>query len=297
LDKEFRSGFAAIIGRPNAGKSTLLNNMIGKKIAITSDKPQTTRNRIVGIINNEAWQLVLLDTPGIHKPKDKFGDSMVKTALNTLNEVDVVYYLIDVSISFGGGDAFVIEKLKMIKTPVFLLLNKIDLLEKVELLKIIDTFRTKMDWKEIIPVSALKGENINVLLDTTIKYMKPGPRYYPEGMPTDQPERILAAELIREKTIEATRDEVPHSIAVGVESMEKRNEDLVYISANIYVERESQKGIVIGKNGERLKHVGRKARTDIEKLLGSKVYLELWVKVKSDWRNKDAMLREFGYNR
>ncbi len=297
MDKEFRSGFAAIIGRPNAGKSTLLNNMIGKKIAITSDKPQTTRNRIVGIINNEAWQLVLLDTPGIHKPKDKFGDSMVKTALNTLNEVDVVYYLIDVSIPFGGGDAFVIEKLKMIKTPVFLLLNKIDLLEKVELLKIIDTFRTKMDWKEIIPVSALKGENINVLLDTTIKYIKPGPQYYPEDMPTDQPERILAAELIREKTIEATRDEVPHSIAVGVESMEKRNEDLVYISANIYVERESQKGIVIGKNGERLKNVGRKARTDIEKLLGSKVYLELWVKVKSDWRNKDAMLREFGYNR
>jgi len=295
LNKEFRSGFVALIGRPNAGKSTLLNNMIGQKIAIISDKPQTTRNRIVGIITEDDWQVVLLDTPGIHKPKDKLGDSMVKIALNTLNEVDVIYYLIDASVPFGGGDAFIIEKLKAIKTPVFLLLNKIDLLEKQQLLPLIDFYQNKREWQEIVPVSALKGENIRSLLDATLHYLQAGPRYYPDDALTDQPEMVLIAELIREKIIETTREEVPHSVAVIVEHMETRKNNLIYIGATIYVERDSQKGILIGKNGEKLKEIGSKARQDIERLLGNKAFLELWVKVKADWRNREGLLRELGY--
>lgn len=295
MNKEFRSGFVALIGRPNAGKSTLLNNMIGQKIAIISDKPQTTRNRIVGVISGEESQIVLLDTPGIHKPKDKLGDSMVKISLNTLDEVDVIYYLIDASVPFGGGDAFIIEKLKAIKTPVFLLLNKIDLLEKQQLLPLIDFYQKKGEWQEIIPVSALKGENIRSLLDATLPYLQPGPQYYPDDTLTDQPERMLIAELIREKIIAATREEIPHSVAVTVEQIEDRGKGLIYIGATIYVERESQKGILIGKNGDKLKEIGSKARRDIERLLGSKAFLELWVKVKADWRNREGLLREFGY--
>jgi GTP-binding protein Era len=295
LNKEFRSGFVALVGRPNAGKSTLLNYMIGQKIAITSDKPQTTRNRIVGVITNDEWQVVLLDTPGIHKPKDKLGDSMVKVALNTLNEVDVVYYLVDGSVPFGGGDAFIIEKLKTVKTPVFLLLNKIDLLDKKQLLPMIDFYRAKRDWQEIVPVSALKGENIQSLLDATLEHLQPGPQYYPDDALTDQPERVLIAELVREKVIEATREEIPHSVAVIVELIERRNNELVYIGASIYIERDSQKGILIGKNGDKLKVIGSRARIDIEKLLGNRVFLELWVKVKNDWRNRDALLSELGY--
>lgn len=295
MNKEFRSGFVALIGRPNAGKSTLLNNMIGQKIAIISDKPQTTRNRIVGVINGEESQVVLLDTPGIHKPKDKLGDSMVRVSLNTLDEVDVIYYLIDASVPFGGGDAFIIEKLKAIKTPVFLLLNKIDLLEKQQLLPLIDFYQQKREWQEIIPVSALKGENIRPLLEATLPYLQPGPRYYPDDTLTDQPERMLIAELIREKIIETTREEVPHSVAVTVEQIEDRGNGLIYIGATIYVERESQKGILIGKNGDKLKEIGSKARRDIERLLGSRAFLELWVKVKADWRNREGLLRELGY--
>jgi GTP-binding protein Era len=295
LKKEFRSGFVSLVGRPNAGKSTLLNYMIGQKIAITSDKPQTTRNRIVGVITNDEWQMVLLDTPGIHKPKDKLGDSMVKVALNTLNEVDVVYYLIDGSVPFGGGDAFIIQKLKEVKTPVFLLLNKIDLLDKNKLLPMIDFYRAKRDWQEIVPVSALKGENINSLLEATLGHMQKGPQYYPEDALTDQPERVLIAELVREKVIETTREEIPHSVAVIVEHMESRTDDLVYIGVSIYVERDSQKGILIGKNGDKLKVIGSRARLDIEKLLGNRVFLELWVKVKTDWRNRDSLLNELGY--
>lgn len=295
MNNEFRSGFVALIGRPNAGKSTLLNNMIGQKIAIISDKPQTTRNRIVGVITEDDWQVVLLDTPGIHKPKDKLGDSMVKIALNTLNEVDVIYYLVDVSVPFGGGDAFIMDKLKEVRTPVFLLLNKIDLLEKQQLLPLIDFYQKKREWQEIVPVSALKGENIRSLLDATLPYLQEGPRYYPDDALTDQPEIVLIAELIREKIIETTREEVPHSVAVIVEHMEKRKNDLIYIGASIYVERDSQKGILIGKNGDKLKEIGSKARRDIERLLGNKTFLELWVKVKADWRNREGLLRELGY--
>jgi GTP-binding protein Era len=220
---------------------------------------------------------------------------MVKVALNTLNEVDVVYYLVDGSVPFGGGDAFIIEKLKTVKTPVFLLLNKIDLLDKKQLLPMIDFYRAKRDWQEIVPVSALKGENIQSLLDATLEHLQPGPQYYPDDALTDQPERVLIAELVREKVIEATREEIPHSVAVIVELIERRNNELVYIGASIYIERDSQKGILIGKNGDKLKVIGSRARIDIEKLLGNRVFLELWVKVKNDWRNRDALLSELGY--
>jgi GTP-binding protein Era len=290
-----RSGFIALIGRPNAGKSTLLNNLVGHKIAITSDKPQTTRNKILGILTGEGWQMVFLDTPGIHKPKDRLGEHMVRVSMNTLNEVDVIYYLIDVSVPFGGGDAFIMEKLKHVKTPVFLLLNKIDLLDKPRLLPLIDFYQKKGEWQEIVPVSALKGESIDSLLKTTIERIPPGPRYYPGEAVTDQPERVLAAEFIREKVIEATREEVPHSTAVEVEQMERRSEGLLYIGAVIYVERESQKGILIGKKGEMLKFIGSRARFDLERLFGNRVYLELWVKVKAGWRSKEKSLRELGY--
>jgi len=295
VSEKHRSGFVALIGRPNAGKSTLLNSLVGRKIAITSDKPQTTRNKIVGILTGEDWQLVFLDTPGIHKPKDRLGEHMVRVAMNTLNEVDVIYYLLDVSAPFGGGDAFIMERLRQVKTPVFLLLNKIDLLEKPRLLPLIDFYRNKGAWQEIVPVSALKGENIDALLKTTIERLPPGPRYYPDEYVTDQPERVLAAEFIREKVIEATREEVPHSTAVEVEQMERRSERLLYIGAVIYVERESQKGILIGRRGEMLKLIGSRARIELERIFGIRVYLELWVKVKDSWRSKERVLRELGY--
>ncbi len=295
MNDKFCSGFISLIGRPNAGKSTLMNKAIGKKIAITSDKPQTTRNRISGVLTDENSQIIFLDTPGIHKPHHKLGEQMVKIALNTLNEVDVVFYLIDVTMSYGSGEAYIIEKLKSIKTPVFLLLNKIDLLEKAEVLPLIDFYRQKMDWKEIVPLSALKGDNIEMLLDLASKYLPEGPQYYPTDAITDQPERLLIAELIREKVLEKTREEVPHSVAVEINIMEHRSEELLYIAATIFTERSSQKGILIGKKGDMLKQIGMKARWDIEKLLGNKVFLDLWVKVKADWRNKDGILRTLGY--
>ena len=295
MSEEFRSGFIALIGRPNAGKSTLLNHLAGQKIAITSDKPQTTRNKILGILTEENWQMIFLDTPGIHKAKDKLGERMVGTALNTLNEADVVYYLIDATVPFGGGDAFIIEKLKRVNTPKFLLLNKIDLLEKTKILPLIDFYRGRGEWEGIVPVSALKGENIESLLAATRRILPAGPLYYPEDTVTDQPERILIAELIREKALQLTREEIPHALAVTVEQVKARSDDLLEISATIYVERDSQKGIVIGKRGEMLKLIGSKARLEIEGLLGNKVYLELWVKVKAGWRNRDNVLRELGY--
>lgn len=295
MNDSFRSGFITIIGRPNAGKSTLLNHLIGEKIAITSDKPQTTRNRITGILSGAEWQMVFVDTPGIHKPHDKLGDNMVRLAMNTLDEVDVIYYLVDATVPFGGGDAYLLEKLSKVKTPVFLLLNKIDRLEKLQVLPLIDFYRAKLEWREIIPVSALKGDNVQALVQATLPFLTEGPRYYPEDATSDQPERVLMAELIREKVLQMTRDELPHSVAVNVETVERRTEDLVYIGATIYVERDSQKSIIIGKKGEMLKNIGSRARMDIEKLMGNKVFLELWVKAKADWRNKDNFLREMGY--
>ncbi len=295
MSEDFCSGFISLIGRPNAGKSTLLNHLIGQKIAITSDKPQTTRNKIAGVLTKEKWQMVFLDTPGIHKPNDRLGDEMVRAALNTLGEVDVVYLLVDATVPYGGGDAFLLEKLKKVETPVFLLLNKIDRLRKTDLLPLIDFYQGKMAWQEIIPVSALQGDNIAALLDATVPFLPAGPCYYPEDAVTDQPERMIIGELIREKVIQATREEIPHSVAVDVELIEKRSNDLLYIGAAIYTERDSQKGILIGKRGEMLKAIGSSARSEIEKLTGNKIFLELWVKVRENWRNTEKHLRNWGY--
>ncbi|GAB7386326.1 GTPase Era [Bacillaceae bacterium] len=292
----YKSGFVSIIGRPNVGKSTLLNQIIGQKIAIMSDKPQTTRNKIQGVYTSEEGQIIFLDTPGIHKPKSKLGDYMVRIAENALREVDLVLFLVSAEESFGKGDQYIIDRLKDVGTPVFLVINKIDLVHPDELLPFIDEYRKKYAFAEIVPVSALQGNNVGTLLDLILKYLPEGPQYYPEDQITDHPEQFIVAELIREKVLELTREEVPHSIAVVVEEMKKREEsDVVYVYAIIYTERESQKGILIGRRGQMLKEIGQRARREIELLLGSKIYLELWVKVKEDWRNREGILHHFGF--
>jgi GTPase len=294
--QNFKSGFVAIIGRPNVGKSTLMNQVIGQKIAIMSDKPQTTRNKIHGVYTTDNSQIVFLDTPGIHKPTSKLGDYMMKVAKNTFGEVDAILFLVDVAEGLGGGDRFIIEQLKLIKTPVILILNKIDKVQPEELLPIITKYNELYSFAEIIPVSALNGNNVTTMLDQIVKYLSPGPQYYPADQVTDHPEQFVCAELIREKILHLTREEIPHSIAVGIEDMRVQENGVVHISAVIYVERDSQKGIIIGKNGSLLKQVGAGARKDIEALLGSKTFLELWVKVKKDWRNQDRVLRDLGFN-
>jgi len=295
MSEPFHSGFASIIGRPNAGKSTLLNQLAGTKLAIVSEKPQTTRNRILGVVNREQAQIVLIDTPGIHKPRHKLGEYMVKAARQSLKEVDVAVYVVDVMAEFGTGEQFIIDQLKGVKTPVFLVLNKIDCLSRTKLLPLMDFYRQQREFAEIVPISALKGENVSHLADLIVRYLPEGPRYYPEGMITDQPELFVVAELIREKALMLTREEVPHSLAVVVEQLQERGDNLVYINAVIHVERDSQKGILVGKSGGMLKEIGKLARADMERLFGSKVFLELWVKVKKDWRNSEAALRGFGY--
>ncbi|TCZ75579.1 GTPase Era [Paenibacillus albiflavus] len=293
--QSFKSGFVAIIGRPNVGKSTLMNQVIGQKIAIMSDKPQTTRNKIHGVYTTDSTQIVFLDTPGIHKPTSKLGDYMMKVAKNTFGEVDAILFLVDVAEGFGGGDRFIIEQLKQVKTPVILVLNKIDKVQPEELLPIITKYNELYPFAEIIPVSALNGNNVTTMLDQIVKYLSPGPQYYPADQVTDHPEQFVCAELIREKILHLTREEVPHSIAVAIEDMRVQDNGVVHISAVIYVERDSQKGIIIGKNGTLLKQVGAGARKDIEALLGSKTFLELWVKVKKDWRNQERVLRDLGF--
>jgi GTP-binding protein Era len=288
----YRSGFAALIGRPNAGKSTLLNDLMGRKIAIVTDKAQTTRNRIAGILSREEWQLILLDTPGIYKPQDALGRRMVDTAMRTLGEADVVYYLVDAARKYGAGEAFIIERLKKVKTPVFLLLNKMDCLKREELLPLIDFFRKLMDFRTIVPISALTGENVDVVLEETLPCLPEGPQYYSEESVTDQSERAMVAELIREKAMIAAREEVPYSVAVLVERMEARENGLVDIHAGIYVERESQKGILIGKDGGMLKRIGAQSRLEIEDLLGARVNLQLRVKLRKGWRNNERNLRD-----
>lgn len=290
-----KSGFVAIIGRPNAGKSTLLNSILERKVAITSDKPQTTRNRITGIYNREDAQVIFLDTPGIHKPKHKLGQYMVDIARVTLEEVDVIYYMVDMNVSFGSGEDYIINKLEKVNTPIFLILNKTDLLKPEQVLGTIAEWQKRRDFQEVFPISALKGENITELIDKTLDYLPEGPKYYPDDAVTDQPEQVIIGELIREKILHLTREEIPHSIAVIIDLMEKRSNDTVYIGATIFVERDSQKGIIIGKKGELLKKVGSAARKDIEAVLGNKIYLELWVKVKEDWRNRENILRNLGY--
>jgi GTP-binding protein Era len=293
--KEFKSGFVSIIGRPNVGKSTLMNQIIGQKIAIMSDKPQTTRNKIQGVYTSEQGQIVFIDTPGIHRPTSKLGDYMMKVAQSTLIEVDAILFLVDVVDGIGGGDRFIIERLKAVKTPVILVLNKIDQVQPEQLLPIIVSYKDLYDFAEIVPISALKGNNVTTLLEQIVRYLPEGPQYYPADQITDHPEQFVCSELIREKILHLTREEIPHSIAVQIEAMSVEDNGLVRISAVIYVERDSQKGIIIGKQGALLKEIGQKARQDIEALLGSKTFLELWVKVKKDWRNQDRVLRDLGF--
>lgn len=291
----FRSGFVSVIGRPNAGKSTLLNQLLGQKVLIMSDKPQTTRNKIQCILTEERGQVIFLDTPGIHKPKHKLGEFMVDSAIESLREVDLVLYMVDASAEFGSGEEYIINAVKQVKTPCILVLNKIDLLKKEQVLKLIQEYSKQADFLAIVPISAKTGENKEELLKVIFSQLPEGPMYYPEDEVTDQPERFIMAELIREKVLQLTRDEVPHSIAVVVESVEEKA-TLVKVRALVIVERDSQKGIIIGQGGKLLKEIGRLARQDIETLMGSKVFLELWVKVKKDWRNRIDNLRELGYS-
>ena len=293
----FKSGFVSIVGRPNVGKSTLMNNVVGEKIAIMSDKPQTTRNTIQAVYTDEDCQIVFLDTPGIHKPKNKLGEFMVKSATDAFKNVDLVLFVVDDSKKIGPGDRKIIEDLKGIKTPVILVLNKIDKLEEAELFELMHLYSKEEVFKEIVPISALKGRNVNELLKVIGKYLEEGPKYFPDYMITDQPERVLVSELIREKVLHYLNDEVPHGVAVEVERMKSRNDkDIVDISAVIYCERDSHKGIIIGKNGRKLKGIGKSAREDMELLLGSKIDLQLWVKVKENWRNLQNYISDFGYN-
>ena len=295
IDKHY-SGFAAIVGRPNVGKSTLTNGLIGEKIAIMSDRPQTTRNKIMCILNTDNAQIMFLDTPGIHKPHHKLGEYMVRTAESTLKEVDVILFVIDVSEKRGAGENYILELLQKVKTPVILVANKIDKLQdKSKLFNIINEYSALYDFAAVVPVSALEDKEFPGLVEESTKHLPEGPDYFPDDMITDQPERVIAAEMIREKVLRSTRDEVPHSIAVDVDEFKVRENEDVYIRATIFVERESQKGIVIGAKGSLLKKIGQLARKDIEALLGCKVFLELWVKVKADWRNKDKALKQFGY--
>ncbi|MBM7554732.1 GTPase Era [Thalassobacillus pellis] len=296
MEQTFKSGFIAIIGRPNVGKSTFMNRVIGQKIAIMSDKPQTTRNKIQGVWTTDDAQIVFIDTPGIHKPKHKLGDFMVKVAEHSLNEVDAIMFMINAEEGYGRGDQFILDRLENVNKPVFLIINKLDRVHPDDLLPLIDQYREKYDFAEIIPISALEGNNVSHLMDVLKAQLPEGPQYYPEDQVTDHPERFIISEMIREKALHLTREEVPHSIAVVIDGIEHREKkETVYIQATIVVERSSQKGIIIGKQGKMLKEIGQRAREDIETLLGTKVFLDLWVKVQKDWRNKQLQLSEFGY--
>ncbi|WP_449260241.1 GTPase Era [Enterococcus casseliflavus] len=292
-----KSGFVAIVGRPNVGKSTLLNRVVGQKIAIMSDKAQTTRNKIQGVYTTGDAQLIFIDTPGIHKPKHRLGDFMVETAYSALREVDVTLFMISADQKRGKGDDFIIERLRQSQTPVFLVINKIDKVHPDALLAIIEDYSSQMDFAEIVPISATEGNNFETLMKLLIEEMPEGPQYFPEDQITDHPEYFIVSELVREKVLLLTRDEVPHSVAVVVDSMKRDHNDKVHIQATIIVERDSQKGIIIGKGGKMLKQIGTKARLDIEHLLDDKVFLELWVKVQKDWRDKQTFLTDYGYRK
>ena len=295
MEKQHKSGFVAVIGRPNVGKSTLITHLIGQKIAIMSDKPQTTRNRILCVLTQPDAQIVFLDTPGVHKPLHKLGEYMANTVENTLKEVDAILFVVDVTEKFGAGERFIIDHLKATKRPVILIINKIDRAKNEDILPIIANYAAQYDFAGVVPISAKNKLNLDHILSEVKKYLPEGPEYYPEDMVTDQPERLIAAEMVREKVLELTRDEVPHAVAVDVDEMATRPKGDVYIRATIYVERDSQKGIVIGGHGSMLREIGQRARHDIEVLLGAKVYLDLWVKVRKDWRNRDAILKSFGF--
>ncbi len=296
-DSNFKSGFVSIVGRPNVGKSTLMNHIIGEKVAITSDKAQTTRNRVEGILTTDTEQIIFIDTPGIHKPKHQLGRYMVQSALSTLNEVDIVLFMINVSEKMGPGDRFIMERLRDLESPVFLVMNQIDKIHPDELLPMIEAYQAELVFDEVIPVSALEGNNVDRLLEVITSYLEEGPQYYPTDQLSDHPEYFIVQELIREKVLQLTREEIPHSVAVKTESMEKIDDNMIEVQATIFIERDSQKGIIIGKRGSMLKEIGTRARKDIQNLLGSKVYLELWVKVKDDWRNTPYDLGSFGYQK
>lgn len=297
MSKTMHSGFVSLIGRPNVGKSTLMNCLIGEKVAIISNKPQTTRNKITSILTKDDFQCIFIDTPGIHKPRHKLGEFMVKQTDTTLNEVDAILMLIEPTERVLESDRYVMERLKKTKTPVILVINKIDTVEKEVLLKVMDIYSQEFSFKEIVPISAIKGQNTDTLMKVIRKYLPVGPMYFPADMVTDQPERQIASEIIREKALHLLQDEIPHGIAVEITSMKKRGDrDLVDVQATIYCEKDSHKGIIIGKNGSMLKNIGTRARMDIERLLGSPINLQLWIKVKKDWRDSDFLLKNFGYD-
>ncbi|MFY9902102.1 MAG: GTPase Era [Trichococcus sp.] len=291
----FKSGFVSIIGRPNVGKSTLLNHIVGQKVAIMSDVPQTTRNKIQGVVTSDDSQLVFIDTPGIHKPLTRLNDFMLKSAYSTFNEVDLVLFMVNAAEKRGAGDNFILEKLKNLRTPKFLIINKIDQVKPEELLKIIMDYTSDNEFNEVVPISAINGNNVDEMMVTIKKYMPEGPKFYPDDQVTDHPEYFVVSEFIREKILQLTKEEVPHSVAVVVESMKRNEDDKVHVHATIIVDRASQKGIIIGKGGKMLKEIGVRARRDIEAMLGDKIYLELWVKVQKDWRDKQSYLQDYGY--
>ncbi|MCR5283673.1 MAG: GTPase Era [Lachnospiraceae bacterium] len=290
-----KSGFVTLVGRPNVGKSTLMNHLIGQKIAITSDKPQTTRNRIQTVYTDERGQIVFLDTPGMHKAKNKLGDYMVRVAYHTLKEADVVLFLVEPDTKIGAGDRAIIERLSEVSTPVFLVINKIDTIPREKILAVIDAYRKEADFAEVIPVSAKTGDNADDLLDTVFSYLQPGPQFFDEDTVTDQPMRQITAELIREQALRCLSEEIPHGIAVVIERMEWKKR-IVDVDATIICERDSHKGIIIGKGGSMLKKIGSGARYGIEELCGRQVNLKLWVKVKKDWRESDYLIKNFGYD-
>ena len=298
MQENFKSGFVTLIGRPNVGKSTLMNHLIGQKIAITSKKPQTTRNKIQTVYTDmERGQIVFLDTPGIHQAKNKLGEFMVNVAERTLKEVDVILWLVEPSNYIGAGEQHIIEQLKKVTTPVILIINKTDTVDKEKIVEYIDTYRKVYDFAEIIPVSALRAQNLPAVIDMIFKYLPYGPQFYDEDTITDQPERAIVAEIVREKALHALDDEIPHGIAVYIDQMKQRNgQEFFDIDATIVCERDSHKGIIIGKGGAMLKKIGSNARYEIERLLDAKVNLKLWVKVKKDWRDSDYLIRNFGYH-
>lgn len=298
MNPNFKSGFAAIIGRPNVGKSTLMNHLIGQKIAITSKKPQTTRNRIQTVYTCEDGQIVFLDTPGIHKAKNKLGEYMVNVAERTLKDVDVILWLVEPTTYIGAGDQHIAQQLKGVNVPVILVINKIDTIKKEEVLAVIDAYRKICDFAEIIPVSALRGLNTQDIIESILKYLPYGPQFYDEDTVTDQPQRQIVAEMIREKALHALDEEIPHGIAVFIDRMKERpGGKIVDIDATIICERDSHKGIIIGKQGSMLKKIGSNARFEIERMLEMKVNLKLWVKVKKDWRDSDFLIKNFGYDK
>lgn len=297
MGQEFRSGFAVIIGRANVGKSTLLNAMIGEKVAIISDKPQTTRNRIHGVLTRPDYQIIFIDTPGIHNPKTKLGEYMVRSAIGAMDEVDVILFMLDIEDGIGYGDKKIADSLKDAQAPVIVIFNKIDQVSPATSAERIQAFMDEYDFKDLISISALTGYQVDKLEEMILSNFEEGPKYYPDDMITDQPERVIIAELIREKALELLKEEVPHGIGVEIMHIQEREEKpLMEIHATIYVERKSHKAIVIGKGGQMLKEIGQKARADIEGLLGIKVYLELWVKVTEDWRNSVRTLKNLGYD-